>query len=170
MEVRWLGPGDEASYLVLRAKSIAESPGLATPEVRRELGMAGTGIGELFTIYQQEHQSVLGAFYSGSLAGVVALNANLLEPHQHDIQIWGLYVVPRLRGTPVSQLLLEEALDWCRQQQGKVAVWVWFPKNNVQAFRFFGRNYFSVRTGERAAGTESIPATDLVFMEYFLGP
>ena len=167
MEVKWLGPGDEASYLALRAKSLEKSPGLVTPEIRRELNMAGTGIGELFTAYRQEQQCVLGAYYSGNLVGVVALNANLLAPHHQGIQIWGLYVVPRLRGTPISQLLLEDAIDWCRRQQGKVAVWVWFPKNNVQAFRFFGRNYFSVRTGERA---DSTPATDLVFMEYFLGP
>lgn len=170
MEVRWLAPGDETSYLALRAKSLEESSGLATPEIRRELNMAGTGVGELFTTYRQEQQCVLGAFYSGSLVGVIALNANLLEPHHHSIQIWGLYVVPRFRGTPVSQLLLEDAIAWCRHQQGKVAVWVWFPKNSVQAFRFFGRNYFSVRTGERATGADPTPATDLIFMEYFLGP
>lgn len=170
MEVRWLGTGDEASYLALRAKSIEESPDVATPEIRRELGLVGAGPGELFKTYQQEQQRVLGVYYSGSLVGMIALNANLSGQHQHDIQMWGLYVMPRLRGTPVSQLLLEDAIAWCRHQQGKVAVWVWFPKGNVQAFRFFGRNYFSVvRPGERAAGTDPIPATDLIFMEYFLG-
>lgn len=170
MEVRLLGPVDEATYLALRAKSLEESLGLDAPEIRRELSMTGPALGELFTTYRQEQQCVLGAFYSGSLVGAIALNANLLEPRHQDIQIWGLYVIPRLRGTPVSQMLLEAAIAWCRHQQGKVAVWVWFPKNNVQAFRFFGRNYFSVRTGERAACADSIPAADLIFMEYFLGP
>lgn len=167
MEVRLLGAGDEANYLALRIKSIEESPELAAPEILRELNTAWAG--GLLRAYCQERQCVLGAFYRGSLAGAIALNANLDNLHQHEIQVWGLYVIPRLRGTPISQALLEAAIAWCRQQRGKVTASVWFPKSNLQAFRFFDRNYFSVRADSMEESCESPAAHNLIFMEYFLG-
>jgi len=168
MEVRLLEKRDEAGYLALRVKSIEEHAGSATPEVVRELDTAWAGNGGLLAAYSQERKSVFGAFYGGSLVGAVALDADPGNRNPQDIRLWGLYVVPRLRGTPISQLLLEEAIAWSRRQRGKMTVSVRFSRSNRHAFRFFDRNYFSVKAADTGSDTQA-STPDVVFMDYFLG-
>jgi GNAT superfamily N-acetyltransferase len=168
MEVRLLGERDEASYLALRSRSIEEHAELATPEILRELDTARAGTGGLLVAYGEEQKSVVGAFYGGSLVGVVGLDADRGNRNPQDIRLWGLYVVPRLRGTPISQLLLEEAIAWSRRQRGKMTVSVQFSSKNQHAFRFFNRNYFSAKAPD--TGPDAQPSTPgAVSMDYFLG-
>lgn len=170
MEVRILEKGDEAGYLALRARSIEERAELATPEILRELDGTWAAAGGLLATYSREQRSAVGAFYGGSLVGVLALDANREGGHPQEIHLWGLYVIPRLRGTPISQLLLEAAIAWSRRQPGKLTVSVQFARNNQYAFRFFNRNYFSVKASDpqRSAGGRPL-APDVVLMDYFLG-
>lgn len=167
MEVRLLDKRDEAGYLALRAKSIEEHAGSATQEVLRELDGTWQGNGDLLATYDHERKSVFGAFYGGSLVGIVALDAGPAARNPQDIRLWGLYVIPRLRGTPISQLLLEQAIAWSRERQ-KITVSVRFPRSNKHAFRFFDRNYFSVKPANMEPEAQA-STVDAVFMDYFLG-
>ncbi len=164
MEVRSLRKADEANYIALRIESVEQAPDLVTPRILRELDNAWNANCVLDAYGPQER--VFGAFYSGSLVGVVAMDASPDRPDPHDVELWGLYVVPRLRGTPISQLLLEAAIAWVRHQPGKLTVSVEFARSNRYAFRFFDRNYFSVKPPQ---AHEEHLSQEQVRMDYFLG-
>ena len=164
MEVRSLRKADEASYRALRIESIEQAPDLATPRILQELDNTRNANAVLDAYGPQ--QCVFGTFYGGSLVGVVAMDASPDRLNPHDIELWGLYVVPRLRGTPVSQLLLEAAIAWARHQPGKLTVSVEFARSNRYAFRFFDRNYFSVRPPQEH---EERFSQERMRMDYFLG-
>ncbi len=55
--------------------------------------------------------SVLGAFASGELVGaVVMVWPGALSPSQDSANLWGMFVLPRMRGHGIGQLLVRQAV------------------------------------------------------------
>ncbi|AKC86110.1 GNAT family N-acetyltransferase [Pseudoxanthomonas suwonensis] len=147
LQVRRIGPGDLASYRTLRRDSLAGARHLAEPEVLREIGTAPDGLPGLFEQYEDVDTRLWGVFDRSRLVGVLGLSRGLETAH-----LWGAYVLPRYRGTPVSRLLMETAIA-CSAIEWKVdRLSARFASSNLQARRFLERFGFDrIDRGSRAS-------------------
>jgi GNAT superfamily N-acetyltransferase len=73
------------------------------------------------------------------LVGVVAVSHRRSLWVTDHLWLWGLYVRPRYRGTPVSRRLMEAALAWCERQPHEARLFAAFGLDNAKAWRCFSR-------------------------------
>lgn len=58
-----------------------------------------------------EPNTVLGAFLNGELVGVtVVVGPGVLSPSQDSANLWGMFVLPRVRGHGIGQLLVRQTV------------------------------------------------------------
>lgn len=134
LQVRRIGPGDLASYRALRRDSLAGARHFAEPEVLREIGDEPEGLSRLFEHYQDRDTRLWGVFDRTRLAGVAGLSRGFDSAH-----LWGAYVLPRYRGTPVSRLLMETAIHCAADEWTVERLSARFASSNLQARRFLER-------------------------------
>lgn len=113
LDVRRLSEDNARAYLSLRKRSLDGSVHPIEPQVRRELGAGPDGIATLLVEYIAEGTQVWGVFNDSVLTGVAALSRDCRVACGGIGVLWGIYVLPRYHGTPVSRLLMEAVTAGC---------------------------------------------------------
>lgn len=100
---------------------------------------------------------VLGAFAGARLVGVAGLRFERRERTRHKATLFGLYVLPELRGQGVARALVEAVLRQARSTPGTHVVQLTVTQSNAPAIALyescgfvpFGTEPLAVRFGER---------------------
>src|SRR3546814_17991166 len=93
---------------------------------------------DLLERYEHEGTSLWGAFDGQVLAGVLCLSWRIGIESPDEALLWGLHVLPRYRGTAVSRLLMEAAVEWCGVNPLHCMP-VHVERANVHACQYLGR-------------------------------
>jgi GNAT superfamily N-acetyltransferase len=138
LQVRRISGADVLAYYALRMRSIKELPHAAEPTVARELDGGAGGLANMLAYYNARGTRVWGAFDENLLVGAVGLSRGLAEPDGGSGRLWGVYVLPRYRGTPVSRLLMEAVFACCEEWR-ITYITVRFAKANIRGLQFLQR-------------------------------
>lgn len=157
METRTLTEDDAEAYRQLRVRGLGEEPRAfaRTPE---EADSVDEMRRRLRTTEDGTDGFILGAFENGRLVGLVGCRRP--EPgakRRHIAMIWGMYVVPEVRGRGVGRRLLQEAVERARQWRDLDHVWLSVVTTQTAAralyascgFEVFGRHPRALKVGDR---------------------
>jgi ribosomal protein S18 acetylase RimI-like enzyme len=118
--VRALVPGDAETYVVVRARAIAEEPlsFSSGPGDDRNASMDFVR-----TMLGDRSQAVFGAFVEqrergSELVGIVGILREHHRKRAHRASLWGLYVTPPHRGRSVGRALMNAAVAWAHSIDG----------------------------------------------------
>lgn len=139
LQVRRLGETDAATYYMLRSRSVDRLSQPVEPEVRRELDARSCGMAARLAGYEAEGSHVWGAFFGETLIGTVALSRRSHATRGGFGVLWGMFVLPRYRGTPASRLLMDALLDDCARDGGFRQLIAPCVRDNVAGLRFLAR-------------------------------
>lgn len=100
---------------------------------------------------------VFGAFADARLVGVAGLRFHRWERTRHKATLFGLFVLPQLRGRGIARRLVEAVLEQAHATPGTRVVQLTVTQPNVPAlrlyescgFRPFGTEPFANKVGER---------------------
>lgn len=101
---------------------------------------------------------------TGELIGYVKVNFEPAQTDLHDpdsLEIARLYVLEEYLGLGIGKILLDQALDFARQNRKKYA-WLGVWEKNVRAIRFYEKN------GLRIFGSHPFPFGDEVQTDYLM--
>lgn len=143
LQVRRLSATDSAAYYALRWHALDE-PVAIEPQVRRELEAGGEGIGTQLAEYVANRTGVWGAFDGDALVGTAALSREYHLSYGDIGVLWGVFVLPRYRGTPVSRLLMDTVLGVCIMDSTIGQILAPCAVDNVAGFRFLQRFGFEL--------------------------
>lgn len=109
------------------------------------------------SVSPEPDQLVIGARDSGRLVGVAGLRFHRREQMNHKASLFGISVVPDLRGQGVARALVEAVLKEARTTSGVRVVQLGFIEPNAPALRLyescgfveFGREPCAVRVGDQ---------------------
>lgn len=125
---------------------------------------------EAFTFDQfgKELSNPASAFFlaelTGELIGYVKVNFEPAQTDLHDpesLEIARLYVLEEYLGLGVGKILLDQALDFAKQNHKKY-VWLGVWEKNARAIRFYEKN------GLRIFGSHPFPFGDEVQTDYLM--
>lgn len=114
MQLRRLAPEDAAEFAAFRQRGLQEHPTafLSSPKDDRTASLATTE-----ETLQSDSSAVFGAFEDG-LVGVVGVFRLHHLKAQHKSFIWGMYVEPARRGQGVASSLIDQAIEYSRDELG----------------------------------------------------
>ena len=141
-DVRPLVDRDIEGYQEIRMRSIKESPQFACPGIVRDLTLYARGRHNLLSMHSLEGGRVWGAYAGTSLAGVAAVSRYVMRDGV-ELNLWGLYVIRKHRGSCVALSLFRTALQWCRSQPGIDAVRIHVRRDERRVSRWCQRNGFA---------------------------
>lgn len=142
LAVRRLSQSDARAYLALRRRSLDGLAHPLEPQVRRELDAGSTGMPALLADYAAQGSQVWAAADGDAMVGVAAVSREYLVGYGGVGVLWGVFVLPRYRGTPASRLLMEAIIDCCgmdftlRELLAPCAQWNVSGKLFLQRFGF----------------------------------
>ncbi len=162
LRVRRISPDDATSYYTLRSRSLEQLTCAGEPEVLRELGTGHGKIANVLRDYDIEGTQVWGVFNTQTLIGAIGLSRRFPLQKLEIAHVWGVFVMPRYRGTAVSRLLMEAVVDWC--EHDPVVQWIAtrFSRSSVHARQYFERFGFEVSDPSGSASERCDP--DLLHM------
>jgi GNAT superfamily N-acetyltransferase len=139
LRVRRIVETDAAGYYALRVRSTHGLIYPSEPAVLRELGGGLAGMREVFMRYGIERTRVWGVFDFSVLVGTLCLSRRFSPGHLDTASLWGVFVLPRYRGTAASRLLMEPLLEWCECELRIRCITTRFARGNAHARHYFER-------------------------------
>jgi|GEM_PF-806420 len=149
LQIRHLSEADTLAYYALRMRSMESLVDPVEPQVFRELEAGTNGIAALVAGYVSEGTHVVGAFHGDTLVAAAALTRQCHAAQDGIGRLWGVFVLPRYRGTPASRLLMASIIEYCSADGDIRQLLASCGHDNVAGLRFLQR-----------LGFEAIPAAD----------
>jgi GNAT superfamily N-acetyltransferase/predicted kinase len=128
---------------LLRIQSEQEFPQFVGYNAEREMASGQAGISDLLAAYPSEGTLIWGAFESDRLIGVLAMSRRLSPKYRHKAFLWGMYVVPELRGRAVAHALMETAITWATEHPDVIAISLQVARSNLRGRQFYKRFGFT---------------------------
>lgn len=153
MEARQLLKMDESRYRRLRLEAAGETTWQRTSELDRELSLIESEPASVLASHDKAGTRIWGVFHDMYLAGVVALSEVEMEPEEPQLWLWGLYVLPRFRGTPASRCLMGAAQEWAERARPGAVLMGAYHRDNRFAWQVVNR--FDFQTSARRSEAEN---------------
>lgn len=113
LQVRRVREVDAQAYYALRRRSFEESAYPLEPQLRRELKTGTEGIVAQLAAQVAEGTCMWAALSGETMIGTAALSREYHASYGGIGVLWGVYVLPRYRGTPASRLLMDAVVGFC---------------------------------------------------------
>ena len=122
MHVRKLTEADAEDFWNLRLRALRDNPEAfsASYEESRTLPLASV-VQRLRDESTAGDNFILGAF-EASLVGMVGFHRNQRLKERHKSIIWGMYVIPEMRGQGIGKALLSQAIAYAASLVGLVQI------------------------------------------------
>lgn len=149
--IRRLDAADAPSWRLLMLEALAAEPDAFTSDVEEARALP-----EASWAQRSSDEHVLGAFYDGTLAGVLAVQFATRRRIRHKVVLSGLYVRPAHRGHGLGGGLVDAALAVARGLPGLRVVQLQASAHNAGAlalyasrgFVEYGREPLAVQLGD----------------------
>ena len=165
MEARQLLKMDESRYRRLRLEAANETTWQRTSELNQELTLIDCGPASVLAKHDSDGTRVWGAFHDMYLAGVVALSDIEIQPYESHLWLWGLYVLPRFRGTPASRCLMATAQEWAERARPGAMLMGAYHRDNRFAWQVVERFGFQASPRKAEAEQAGLLGEDEVLVE-----
>lgn len=157
LSVRRLRPADAAEYRALMLRTYADESEVFTATVAEREPLPLEWWRSRVADEPDAAERVFGAFDGGRLVGAAGLRLARRERTRHKAWLFGMAVLPEVRGRGVGRLLVEAVLEEARALPGVRVVQLTVAVPNLAArrlyescgFRAFGIEPLAVRIGER---------------------
>lgn len=114
---RVLGPQDAEEYQRLRLKSLLGEPESFGVSHHEEVHRSREDVARRLDSVLNGGSFIVGAFPdSGRMCGVLGLQIDPRAKQSHKAVVWGMYVLPELRGRGVGGMLLDEVIRRARER------------------------------------------------------
>lgn len=165
METRQLLKMDESRYRRLRLEAAKETPWQRTSDLDQELALIERGPASILAKHDRGGTRVWGAFHDLYLVGVVALSEVQIELDEPQQWLWGLYVLPRFRGTPVSRCLMAAAQEWVEGARPGAVLMGAYHRDNRFAWQVVGQFGFQASAQRSEAKNAGLLGEDEILVE-----
>ena len=157
LHVRSFQPEDAETFWALRLRAVREHPEAFMVSYEEDSAVPLEQVRTRLAAQSPASQLILGAFLEGRLVGMVGLAREPLLKIAHRAHIWGMYVVPEVRGRGVGRRMLEEAIAAARNMAGVEQLHLSVLEGNGAAsalydamgFQSYGVVKRSLRVGDR---------------------
>lgn len=166
MEARALLKMDESRYGNLRFQAALESPGYLTQALHHELAQFEQTGCSVLADYAAQGTRVWGVFDTSSLVGVVAVSSLWTHAPHDAFWLWGLYVLPRFRGTSASRYLMRATQEWVDDQAFGAPILGAYHRNNRRARQLVERFGFVESDLRSDVARAGLLAPEDVLVEY----
>jgi RimJ/RimL family protein N-acetyltransferase len=113
--IRELDDDDAEAYVELRRQALLDAPGAFTASPEDDLVAT---VGAVRDQLRRSPDSVLIGAFRERLVGTVGLYRDRHLKAAHKAHLWGMYVVPAMRGQGIASQLLAAALEHARTLPG----------------------------------------------------
>ena len=170
MHIRELTEDDAAIYWPLRLRGLREDPDAFGTTYAESKDRTLEEVAQRLRESRAEGSFALGACDdAGQLVGCVRLGMNAGLRARHVAGIYGMYVVPELRGQGVGRFLLEEAIARARETHELEQLFLYVVTSNAPAIALYRRiGFVSFGTIPHAMKTENGRYLDELAMVYWL--
>lgn len=146
LRVRPIDRADAQAYHALRKRSTEGLAHAIEPQVLQELEAGAEGIAAHVAEYVANGIQAWGAFDGDALIGAAALSREYHHSCGGIGVLWGVFVMPRYRGTPVSRLLMDAIVGYCGIDCTIHQILAPCARDNVAGRRFLQRFGFEPMT------------------------
>jgi RimJ/RimL family protein N-acetyltransferase len=145
ISLRHLTTADAASFRRLRLIALEESPAAFEASFSQEEKMDASEFAR--RLEEGPGRWIIGAFQDAELLGMVGFARQRGDKTCHKGLIWGMYVIPQLRGRGIGRRLLIETLTRAEALPGLRSVHLSVVTSNLSALRLY-ESFGFVRYGE----------------------
>jgi ribosomal protein S18 acetylase RimI-like enzyme len=131
-QVRRVGPAEASAYQSLFLEALRSVPTAFAADYEQE---AARGLDEVGK--RLEREASYGAFLSGTLVGIVTLQAQPTPKRRHVGMVWNMYVADSHRGIGLASELFQHVLQVAEREVEQVDLYV--AVVNQQAWKFYRR-------------------------------
>jgi ribosomal protein S18 acetylase RimI-like enzyme len=150
-------PDHAAEYREIMLRAYAGAPDAFTATVSERAPLPLAWWASRISEQPNPPELVFGAFFGARLAGVAGLRFERRERTRHKATLFGLFVLPQLRGRGIARTLVEALLEQARSTPGTQVVQLTVAQSNTAALRLyascgflpFGTEPFANKVGER---------------------
>lgn len=114
MEIRYLTSADAEDYWLLRLEALQQNPEAFATTYEDAIGRTEP-IKRVATNLESSTSVTLGAYVENELVGVMTLAKEDLEKMRHKVNLFAVYVTPRMRGHKIGDALLSEVIQAAKQ-------------------------------------------------------
>jgi RimJ/RimL family protein N-acetyltransferase len=139
--IRQLDDEDAEAYVELRRQALLDAPGAFTASPEDDLVAT---VGAVRDQLRRSPDSVLIGAFRERLVGTVGLYRDRHLKSAHKTHLWGMYVVPSMRGQGIASRLLASALEHARTLPGVSWVHLSVSSAAPAAQRLYERAGFEV--------------------------
>jgi ribosomal protein S18 acetylase RimI-like enzyme len=134
-QIRRVGPAEASAYQSLFLEALRSVPTAFAADYEQE---AARGLDEVAR--RLEREASYGAFLSGTLVGIVTLQAQPTPKRRHVGMVWNMYVADGHRGTGLASELFQHVLQVAEREVDQVDLYV--AVVNQPAWKFYRRFAF----------------------------
>lgn len=143
VSVRRLGPGDAASYALLRSRALTEHPEAFRSSVEEETLARDLVARRLASDPRTPHDIVIGAFDEKVLVGVVGMSVDPRVKTRHRGHVFGMHVAAERAGQGLGRALLAALVTHARSCAGVDSLVLTVTDGNAHAQRLYERAGFT---------------------------
>ena len=157
-KIRTFSDSDIETFREIRLLALAIHPESFGPTVEEEKAL-DTGDWKKRIGSADSSDFVLGAFVKESLIGIAGFYREKKNNFRHKGMIWGVFVIPEMRGKGIGRLLVEQALQIAETQPGLSIVKLHVAEPNFEAislYKALGFKEFGMEPSARYIGDKYI--------------
>lgn len=166
---RPLTPFDFVPYHALRRRALATDPLAFHTTLADWNGRTQAEHERRFRhTLKQPDAFILGAWQNQKLLGMVGFERYQRERVRHKGYIWGVYLIPEVRGRGLGSQLFDHTLQLVRQIEGLSQVQLTVMAHNQHAIQLYQSRGFALYGHEKAAMLVNGQPYDELHMQLFL--
>ena len=163
MKIRKLTGDDASEYWRLRLEALQQNPEAFATTYEDAMTRVNPLNGVADRLNAQE-SATIGAFMGSELVGTMTLAAEQAPKLKHRINLFAVYVTPKVRGQKVGAKLLNEVIGFAKQWPGTEKINLTVVSSNEPAIRLYEQAGFNSFGFEKNAMKSGSSYVDEVYM------
>lgn len=164
VEIRLITETDVGDFWEIRLRALREEPGSFSASYEDEVDKPVEDVINWIRERAGPERYILGAFKNGSLIGMVGFAREQGAKLRHKGRVWGMYIIPEVRGEGVGGLLLTEVILRTSDLEGLEQIVLTVTSRNKPAIRLYENLGFTSYGLEKRALKIGPEYLDDVFM------